>query len=104
MQTRLGIEKAIEDKRCYAEILKALSPACLNKGDANEEDIQKAYEIIAPDQDRKDFFAAYGELVTMSCLHNSGSSKTLSLYDILSLSLANEEWKSVSLAIAIECW
>lgn len=33
-------------------------------------------------------------------MHNSGSSKTLSLYDILSLSLANEEWKSVSLAIA----
>ena len=51
-----GIEKAIEDKICYAEILKALSPACLNKGDANEQDIQKAYEIIAPDQDRKDFF------------------------------------------------
>ena len=36
----------------------------------------------------------------MTCLHNSGSSETLSLYDILSLSLANEEWKSVSLAIA----
>ena len=76
-------------------MLKALSPTCLNAGGANDEDIHKAYAIIVSDQDCKEFFASYGELIT--CLKTAGANK--SLYDIFTPSLVNEQWRSVSLAI-----
>ena len=77
-------------------MLKALSLTCLNAGGASDEDIHKTYAIMASDQDCKDLFASYGELLT--CVKTAGANK--SLYDIFTVSLANEQWKSVYLAIA----
>jgi len=80
--------------RRYAEIPVAYTS--FNAGGANDEDIHKAYAIMASDQDCKEFFASYGELITF--LKTAGANK--SLYDIFTLSLVNEQWRSVSLAIA----
>jgi len=79
LQTRLGVEKASGTlEACYADMLKALSPMCLNAGGVSDEDIHKAYAIMASDQNCQDFFASYGELLT--CLKTAGANK--SLYDI----------------------
>jgi len=75
--------------------LKALSCTSLKSGDATDEEIQRAYAGIVPDHDRRVFFSAYRELVTIL-----QTSRTTTIQDIVKISLANVDWRTVSIAIA----
>ena len=96
LKTRLGVEISGNVRGLsHAIQLEALSPACLKAADATEESINEAYLAVVPDLKKSDFFAAYGELVS-----TLPSSRATTLQEILKVSLSNEEWITVSTAIA----
>jgi len=94
---RLGSDEA-NSNVSLAEQFKALSCTSLKLGDATDDEIQRAYAGIVPDHDRRAFFCAYRELVTV--LQTSRTINRTTLQDILKISLANEDWRSASIAIA----
>jgi len=90
----LGSDEA-NSNLSLAEQFKALSCISLKSGDATDDEIQRAYAGIVPDHDGRVFFSAYRELVTVL-----QTSRTTTLQDILKISLANEDWRTVSIATA----
>jgi hypothetical protein len=95
LDSRLKIDKG-QKGNSYACLLKALSPECLLAAAASEKDIKNAYDTIVPDQEWKDFYASYGEMVDFL----KGKVRSTTLRDILCLTLNNEEWSSLSIALA----
>jgi len=91
---RLGSDKA-NSNVSLAEQFKALSCINLTSGDVTDDEIQHAHAGIVPDHDRHEFFSAYRELVTVL-----QTSRPTTLRDILKISLANKDWRTVSIAIA----
>jgi hypothetical protein len=101
LTSRLAVDDMPPEKaskgQSYATQFKSLSPACMKAADATEEEIQTAFLAVVPDLDRREFFAAYAEILL---LLKSTHLRSATLNDILKVSLANNEWRVISVALA----
>ena len=99
LNQRLNVEKGIGDQP-LGKLLYALSPEAFKNEDATDVQIGQAHATVVPDFDKAHFFSAYRDALVFLGFGPTSDRLLRTLPEVLKLTLANNAWRPVSVAIA----